>query len=82
MRPTKAAAATAAVLQVVDEVAHASRLGFEVRVVVLGGGHLNRDSCLHLNPPGPHPVDLERVVRHELYALEKRSASRQGERWA
>lgn len=74
VRPTKAAAATAAVLQVVDEVAHASRLGFEVRVVVLGGGHLNRDSCLHLNPPGPHPVDLERVVGHQPDALESMDA--------
>lgn len=57
-------------LQVVDEVAHAGRLRFEVRVVVLRGGHLDGDACLHLNPPGPHPVDLERVVGHQLDALE------------
>lgn len=69
-------------LQVVDEVAHAGRLGFEIRVVVLVGGHLNGNACLHLNPPGPQPLDLERVVGHEPDALEpidERQRGREGQ---
>lgn len=57
-------------LQVVDEVAHAVGLGFKVAAVVLAGGHLDGNPSLHLHPRRPQPVDLERVVGHELDALE------------
>lgn len=69
-KKAQSTAAAPALLQVVDEVAHAGGLGFEVSVVVLVGRHLNGDACLHLDTPGSQPVDLERVVGHEPDALE------------
>lgn len=65
-------------LQVVDEVAHASGLGFKVSMVVLVGGNLHRYASVHLNPQSPHPLYLERVVGHKLDALERSMEGRMG----
>lgn len=56
-------------LQVVDEVAHASGLGFKVSMVVLVRSHLHRYASDHVNPQSLHPLYLERIVGHKLDAL-------------
>lgn len=65
-------------LQVIDEVAHASGLGFKVSVVVLVRSHLHRYASVHLDPQSPQPLNLERVVGHKLDALGMRTHWRMG----
>lgn len=63
-------------LQVVDEVAHASRLCFKVPVVVLVRSDLHRYAPNYLDPQSLHPLNLERVVGHKFDALGGRTDSK------
>lgn len=57
------------VVQLVEEVAHAVRLGPKVGQAVRVGGHQHGYAAENLDPHGLEALELERVVCHQLHAL-------------